>query len=53
MVPVPIFPLTDSNDNDFSMTPNLGVMEQEARILFPVVILTGAAILHEAYLEAY
>lgn len=45
--------ISDSNDNNYSVTPSMGVLETQARILFPLCVLNGAAMLHEAYLKTY
>lgn len=45
--------LTDQDDWDFYTDESPGVREQQWRLLFPLIVKTGAAYLHEFYLAVY
>ncbi|MFH1677073.1 MAG: PKD domain-containing protein, partial [bacterium] len=42
--------LKDQSDTDYYTDGNLGVREQQWRLLFPLIVKTGAAYLHEYYM---
>ncbi len=48
-----ILTVADDDDEDYFGGSVLGVREQQWRLLFPHIVKTGAAYLHEFYLEAY
>jgi hypothetical protein len=45
-----ILTVADDADDDYFGNSTLGVREQQWRLLFPHVVKTGAAFLHEFYL---
>jgi len=48
-----ILTVADDDDDDYFANSVLGVREQQWRLLFPHITRTGAALLHEFYLEVY
>jgi len=45
--------LKDKDDNDYFSNNKLGVREQQWQLLFPLIVKTGAAYLHEFYLYTH
>lgn len=48
-----ILTVADDDDDDYYSNNTLGVREQQWRLLFPHVVRTGAAVMHEFYLECH